>query len=546
MKSITLLLLLAASPSVFALQVRSYTSARHDRFLNFPSAPTANPTFLYSGTELRGVGWYIAPSNTTVERRRQLTLVSPKHFVGANHFKPSTAGSVSFLASDGVVRTYAIGTVQSIPNDDGVASDLFIGTLEGEVAAEDGIGFQPYLSVSESQYVGQSLIFTGHRTGGNPTLRAGFGILQARTQFGSGSSTGALTGGAGINDTEAFTWVFQENTLISGTGPDDVYVEGGDSGSPSLVDVDGVGALVGTHMAVATVGLTGARQITNFDAFVPHYVDRFNAVMAAEGYHMKRAVPGAIQPSTTLTVSSTVPSLIRAGYPVTIPFTVTNTGNLEDANNVKFSQTLPVSEAVSASGTSWVGVGANEGVTARKGGLDTQEQSVVSVTFTPTNAGVFNSVVSYSADEFSEVSQNLNLEVIESYRSWSAGLGDDQPEEDDDGDGVLNLHEYAFGGDPEEGSRFLPGTNQVLLPQVAGDDGAIVFSYLRRKDRVDRALSYEIQVSESLVGESWGDAGVGLEAPVVSSINGEIEKVSHRYALTPSFRFFRVAVELGE
>ncbi|MEN8679586.1 MAG: hypothetical protein ABF391_05980, partial [Akkermansiaceae bacterium] len=46
------LLLLQSSPG---LQVRSYSASLHDRFLDFPSAPTANPDFIYGDVDLTGV-----------------------------------------------------------------------------------------------------------------------------------------------------------------------------------------------------------------------------------------------------------------------------------------------------------------------------------------------------------------------------------------------------------------------------------------------------------------------------------------------------------
>ena len=141
--------------STYGLQVRSYSSTLHDRFLAFPSAPAANPDFIYSDVDLTGVGWYIAPSNTAVERRRQFTLISPKHFVGAYHFRPSANGSLSFLAGDGVVRTYAIESLSTILNSDGEPSDLVLGTLETEVGPNEGINFQPFLSLPEAGYTGQ-------------------------------------------------------------------------------------------------------------------------------------------------------------------------------------------------------------------------------------------------------------------------------------------------------------------------------------------------------------------------------------------------------
>ncbi len=539
-----LLLLTLLTQFLIALEIRSYSATRHDRFLNFPTAPTPNPGFFHVGTDLTGVGWYVAVANTAVEFRRQFTMVSPKHFVGAFHFRPATNGSIQFVTADGVVRTYAIGSILTIPNEEGDPSDLFIGTLESEIPTSDGIRFQPYLAVAEAEYLGQELIFLGHRNmSGIVTHRAGRAVLQARSQFGQGTAIGADTS---IKKTEVFTWVYQDHSLILVGHPDDSHVQSGDSGSPSLVDVDGRGALVGIHTAIGTATMGFRTEVTSYDTFVPFYVDELNAKMAVEGYHMTRAVPGMSKPSTILTVSAEMPAVIRAGYPTSFPVTVANVGLLEDANNLKFSQTLPASGGTSLTGSTWVASGSGSLPGARKGGLSRNTDSSLTLSFTPAAPGRFVSEVTFSADEFEEATAEIELEVIESYLSWSSTLTDGGQGSDPDGDGIPNLHEYSFGGDPESISLVQASSGERLLPMVTESPTGVVVSFLRRTDAEDRALVYQVESSSNLAEGSWSPAAGMMGEGSPRSVDSDFERVSLEFPNTSGARFFRLKVTLDE
>jgi hypothetical protein len=517
--------------TVNALEIRVYKAADHDRFNSFPASPINNNTFIYSETSLSGVGWYLAPSNTNVERRRQYTMVSPKHFVGANHFRPSTSGSLRFLATDGTVRTYAIKSTQSILNDEGDASDLFIGTLETEIAPTDKIIFQPYLSIpAGADPIGTEFIFMGHNPGNPTELRAGRGVMGAFSDFGDDP----VTGGASINKTRVFVSSYNSTTGNS----NDAFVEAGDSGSPCIVPVGTRGAIAGTHTAVATA--LGTTQ--NFHTYVPFYISELNTIMAGDGYHMTRAVPAIYaQPSTTLSVTPTVPAILRAGYPFTIQLAVQNTGITDNANNIKLSQTLPSDSLDSATGTLWI---TGDELVARRGGLGTGETSTLSVNLTVDQPINFSSIITYSSDEFSEDTETLNLTIIESFRSWASALTDTSTSGDADGDGISNLHEYAFGGDPESNSQTFPETNMPLLPTISQTATTVTINFLRRKDFANRAITYALEESSTLQLNSWDP--VTPSSMNTTSVNSNFEKVTANFPATQSANFFRVKITLSE
>ncbi len=142
--------------------------------------------------------------------------------------------------------------------------------------------------------------------------------------------------------------------------------------------------------------------------------------------------------------------------------------------------------------------------------------------------------------------EEVELEIIESYLSWSGGVVDSAQTSDPDGDGLLNLHEYAFGGDPEMASVVHPASGEKLVPTVSAGPSVVVVSYLQRVDAADRALIYQVEGSSTMTAGSWtsvpGTASVGSPSPV----HDGFEKVSIEVPDTPESRFYRVKVTLSE
>ena len=145
--SVLVLNAVAALPST-ALVLRIYNPTAHLRMNGFPANPTINPTFLNPGggsttrLDLSGVGWSVQ------DPTKQFTLVSLRHFVGANHFRPAVGSTVSFLASDNALRTFTIAALYSIPNPDSSPSDVFLGEFTADVPTAAGVLPLPYLNLA--------------------------------------------------------------------------------------------------------------------------------------------------------------------------------------------------------------------------------------------------------------------------------------------------------------------------------------------------------------------------------------------------------------
>ena len=129
-----------------ALVIHVYDPDKHDRFINFTTDPSHNANFIHANLDLTGAGWYL--NNT---QRRGITMVSPAHFVGANHAKPSIGATVSFLSTAGELKTFTVASYANILNGSGDISDLVIGKLTTAIDDDDNINYHPYLNSFSSK-----------------------------------------------------------------------------------------------------------------------------------------------------------------------------------------------------------------------------------------------------------------------------------------------------------------------------------------------------------------------------------------------------------
>jgi hypothetical protein len=119
------------------------------------------------------------------------------------------------------------------------------------------------------------------------------------------------------------------------------------------------------------------------------------------------------------------------------------------------------------------------------------------------------------------------------FASWIAGtfangvVSLQGPNDDDDGDGIVNLLEYAFDTDPTVGSPvplahadgIVSAHGQPVVSTINGLDHHAVF--LRRMDHASSGLTYTVQFSADL--SAWADSG---EIPTVIASDATIEAVS--------------------
>jgi hypothetical protein len=90
---------------------------------------------------------------------------------------------------------------------------------------------------------------------------------------------------------------------------------------------------------------------------------------------------------------------------------------------------------------------------------------------------------------------------VDTYKLWAAlnAVGD-HPEEDKDNDGLNNLYEYAFAGNPTN------ALNQGTAPTFMQAGNQFVYRSLQRNN--DTNLTYRVEVCTNLLSGVWTDAGL--------------------------------------
>jgi hypothetical protein len=105
---------------------------------------------------------------------------------------------------------------------------------------------------------------------------------------------------------------------------------------------------------------------------------------------------------------------------------------------------------------------------------------------------------------------------------------------DEDGDGLVNLVEFAIGGNP------LSGDDSAHLPKLGSDQDGMYFEYPRRLE-AGSGITYQAQYTNDLTSGDWTD----WTSPDVSTdpMSAEFEKVSHPLpGEAPNERFYRLKV----
>jgi hypothetical protein len=129
------------------------------------------------------------------------------------------------------------------------------------------------------------------------------------------------------------------------------------------------------------------------------------------------------------------------------------------------------------------------------------------------------------------------------YDEWAQSYGlTGGPNDDDDGNGVPNLMEYALGGDPlNPMDRGFP-----LITELVENEGKSWFylNYPRRSNFIGN-LNYEVQVSTTLLPYSWTSEGLEQIEVIPQGYGLNFDSVTIRFEVSDAERLFiRLMVEL--
>lgn len=507
-----------------ALEIREYSATAHDRFVDFTDSDeiSNNSSFIHNAYDLTGLGW--DSSNVT----RGLTMVSPIHFVCANHFQPSDEVEFLTLGNTLIEKTVSSGTV--IANSDGENSDLYLGSLT-EALDNDGISFHPY---HNTNYLNSSIIVMGNDGSLSTGPRGASGEISLEIEVTASSA----------NTSQSIAWLYED----SGSD-DDCYVETGDSSSPVFIDNSGTAAIIGVNLAAGNISSTSDDGTTtsttaSFATLLPFYANEVNEKMALDGYHLTKANPGRTTLRLTRAMST---ETIRAGYDFTVTLDIENVetrgpgSSNQTADNVKLENSFSTTTTVTnTTGTDWFD-DSGTSTKARRAFIDIDETVSYSMTLNISASGTTAQDITYYADQFDSVTESFDIEVIESFVSWADGLTDRSSTGDDDLDGISNLLEYAFGGDPETPSQKLSDSTTSILPVYDGD----TLTYITLTDASERGLTYTVMTSTEL-SDDWVDASSYITEEPPVAIDTALESITVNITPTDEKRFFRIEVTLDE
>jgi hypothetical protein len=497
------------------LQVRNYVQLQHDWFFGNPSAPFLNGTFQPSSALFRAVG----QPDDSIEWFRHMTLISPRHFVYASHYAVSNSWSLRFLGSNNMLLHDGISDTVPVKNAQGQNTDLLLGTLTTDIDTSTGVIPFPVLNLAnETAYSGLTLQVFGKSARSSSMPLAGFDTL--------------------VNDPGFDTTRFAYFDYPSSGSPPDCNYEGGDSGCPAFIIINGYPALIGT--ASGQDPINGNSR--NYLNFIPAYLTQLDTLMEAQGYHVKRFYPAATSVMTTATATST----LRRTKPGCITLSAQTSG-AADAQNVSLQLTFSNAPST-VSGSGWFCQASSATVwKCHRGGITAGSSAVLSATW---NALPLTETMQVTLDRtFDGAATNSTsstLPLQETYTSWSSALADSAVAADPDHDGIGNLIEYAFGGDPTV-SSLLSADGRSLGLKIQKSGSNLIIRYPRRTDATSRGLTYTPEVSTTLsVWTAVLPSGSTTAITAFFPASTGYEEASLTIPISQTERFVRVRVGLIE
>ena len=116
--------------------------------------------------------------------------------------------------------------------------------------------------------------------------------------------------------------------------------------------------------------------------------------------------------------------------------------------------------------------------------------------------------------------------------TWGVPIGAEG--EDDDSDGLLNLYEYALGGNPTNGF-----VESGVAPSVEVQPGSLILVHGQRND--DSSLVYYLETNADLLTDGWNNGGYTVLGTNLTE--GAIDYVTNSIPTSDPQKFIRLIVE---
>ena len=130
------------------------------------------------------------------------------------------------------------------------------------------------------------------------------------------------------------------------------------------------------------------------------------------------------------------------------------------------------------------------------------------------------------------------------FSEFVAGMGELTGDADDaDGDGVKNIIEYAFGGNPTNASN--KGNQPTTGVIESGSSNMFEFIYFERSDAAQRGLTTSIKATDNLIFTPFADAS-SFEVSSGPSEHAGYNAVTNHVPMDSNVKFIRVDVDYAE
>ena len=161
------------------------------------------------------------------------------------------------------------------------------------------------------------------------------------------------------------------------------------------------------------------------------------------------------------------------------------------------------------------------------------------MTGTPMATGTYPVELSVS-DGQTSTTQSFDIVVSagghSGYAAWAGMNGVVGSMLDDDGDGRVNLYEYALNGIPTNAG------NAGVTPTFVSTGDAFQYRHLQRND--DANLTYAVERTTNLVSGDWGTDGITILG--TNDIGGAYDEVSHEISAGSSSLYIRLNISSPE
>jgi len=271
-KTIVGLLLLATPMIAWSdnFQHGKFNRKRHLRFINWGTEELAhNPNFFLSKYKITGVatygrkareGWvfkapgeYEKAQEKVEPKLRQAALITPQHILMAKHYRIGPGARIKFLNADNKV------IVRKVEKQYHVGGDVAIGLLETPLTPKDKVTHIPVATRLPKRLLGKNAFYFVGKY-----VKEGFRLPAA-----------GVTKIMGFRKLPKSTvpYIGYDPRKTEGKYADDgAHGIGGDSGSPTMVELDG------------KLGVLGAHHTGTMDPWVGGAVDFTNEKIARDGY----------------------------------------------------------------------------------------------------------------------------------------------------------------------------------------------------------------------------------------------------------------------